>query len=100
MELRIGTDIMPSAMDYANLLDYAHATTGINYAGLRKAMGVATYKEWAKFLNLAPKKWIAQYNVRGEWRTIRTSKHYEKAREAMHRFWQSCKLYETRMVWE
>lgn len=51
--LRAKIDVLPSCLDYADLLDYSHIKTGINYEGLRKAMGLATYKQWAKFLNVS-----------------------------------------------
>ena len=51
--LKEGAELLPTCLDYANLLDYAHIITGMNYHGLRKAMGLATYKQWAFFLNVA-----------------------------------------------
>lgn len=38
------------------------------------------------------------YPMGGYWVTIKTSKYYEKVREAYHRFWQGCKLYEMRII--
>lgn len=52
-DLKAGLDFLPTCLDYANLLDYAHITTGMNYHGLRKAMGTATYAQWAHFLNIS-----------------------------------------------
>ena len=52
-DLRAKVDLLPSCKDYADLLDYAHIITGMNYSGLRKAMGLATYRRWAEFLNVA-----------------------------------------------
>ena len=46
-------DCLPSCLDYANLLDYSHIMTGMDYNDLRDTMGLATYAEWADFLNIA-----------------------------------------------
>ena len=40
------------------------------------------------------------YPMSEKWVTIKTSKRLEVTREALHRFWQGCKLYETRIVSE
>ena len=52
-DLRAKLDFIPTCKDYADLLDYAHIMTGMNYCGLRKAMGIATYAQWAVFLNVS-----------------------------------------------
>ena len=46
-------EFIPTVAHYSELLDYAHTTTGMNYHGLRKAMGLATYAQWAHFLNIS-----------------------------------------------
>lgn len=50
--LRARLNVLPGCQDYADLLDYAHIVTGMNYNGLRKSMGLATYARWAHFLNI------------------------------------------------
>lgn len=51
--VRAKSDTLPGCKDYADLLDLAHIKTGMNYCGLRKAMGLATYRQWAHFLNIS-----------------------------------------------
>ena len=44
-------DYMPAVADYKELLEYAHNLTGESIDKLRQKMGIATYKDWAEFLN-------------------------------------------------
>lgn len=50
--LKSGVEVLPSCQDYANLLDYAHIMKGIGIPKLRRTMGLATYAQWATFLNV------------------------------------------------
>lgn len=44
-------DYMPGVADYKELLQEAHNLTGESIDQLRRKMGIATYKDWAEFLN-------------------------------------------------
>lgn len=44
-------DYMPGVADYKELLHYAHKLMGESIDKLRQKMGIATYKDWAEFLN-------------------------------------------------
>ena len=47
-------------------------------------------------------KYTAQfyYTPDRRWVDIKSGRSYARVREALHRFWQGCKLYETRIVSE
>ena len=45
-------DLLPTCKHYRELLDTAHAKTGIFYSTLRSAMGLYTYAQWATFLGI------------------------------------------------
>ena len=44
-------DYMPGVADYKELLYYARKLMGESIDQLRQKMGIATYKDWAEFLN-------------------------------------------------
>lgn len=50
--LKARIDKIPGCLDYADLLDYAHATKGLPLDELRRKMGLATYGQWADYLNI------------------------------------------------
>jgi len=52
-DLKAGIPLLPSCYDYAVLLRYSRTMTGKSMDELRDKMGLATYAEWAKFLNIA-----------------------------------------------
>ena len=49
--LKERADYLPGVADYKELLQEAHKLTGESIDQLRRKMGIATYKDWAEFLN-------------------------------------------------
>lgn len=50
LNARVG--LLPTCMDYRELLEISHEKTGVDYDTLRGVTGLYTYAQWAQFLDV------------------------------------------------
>ena len=49
--LQVRLNVLPTCMEYRELLNISHAETGVDYDTLREVTGSYTYAQWAQFLD-------------------------------------------------